>query len=284
MHSVAAGAPARHAAAGPHAPVCMRCAAVAQLLFMLWVATWVGLRHVLLLLLRSWGLRCALLSPPSCGCAAPRQVREHETGSHSVLLVNTVDRPGLLTGAGRGWGVAPVALQGLAPGLRAAGAVIRDARAAAREAAGGSGVSCHAAWLRRGSNGVPSRPCHPTPSRPLPFSPCPPTPPPRHCARAEGHQPQRGERGGGHHRPQRIRPLQHHVSGALSAGRAGQGKQRGTGVLRGEGVLRPLCEGGADAHALPAAALPLLHLAAPRPPPLTATTASRWRSQWRSWR
>ncbi len=25
-------------------------------------------------------------------------MREHETGSHSVLLVNTVDRPGLLTG------------------------------------------------------------------------------------------------------------------------------------------------------------------------------------------
>ena len=31
------------------------------------------------------------------------EVREHESGSHSVLLVNTVDRPGLLTGAaGRG--------------------------------------------------------------------------------------------------------------------------------------------------------------------------------------
>lgn len=30
------------------------------------------------------------------------QVREHETGSHSVLLVNTLDRPGLLTGEGSG--------------------------------------------------------------------------------------------------------------------------------------------------------------------------------------
>lgn len=34
------------------------------------------------------------------GIATQVEVREHESGSHSVLLVNTLDRPGLLTG---GW-------------------------------------------------------------------------------------------------------------------------------------------------------------------------------------
>lgn len=32
------------------------------------------------------------------GIVTQIEVREHETGSHSVLLVNTLDRPGLLTG------------------------------------------------------------------------------------------------------------------------------------------------------------------------------------------
>jgi UTP:GlnB (protein PII) uridylyltransferase len=36
------------------------------------------------------------------GIATQVEVREHESGSHSVLLVNTLDRPGLLTGE---WGV-----------------------------------------------------------------------------------------------------------------------------------------------------------------------------------
>jgi UTP:GlnB (protein PII) uridylyltransferase len=32
------------------------------------------------------------------GIVTQIEVREHETGTHSVLLVNTLDRPGLLTG------------------------------------------------------------------------------------------------------------------------------------------------------------------------------------------
>lgn len=73
------------------------------------------------------------------------EVREHESGSHSELLVNTLDRPGLLTGewvGGRGWWVQPVSpgCKPYLPGQRV------EARALV-ECVGGCTVAC----LRHGA-------------------------------------------------------------------------------------------------------------------------------------
>ena len=148
------------------------------------------------------------------------EVRESSNGAFSTLLVNTLDRPGLLTG---GW------VRGLA-GWRAGGRVPANVAYSkfstlllASEKPPGRGRGAHP-WMLAWGSGVgllhratTSHRATPRLSRSRALSSGPDTSETnapfwprlncRHRARAQGHQPQRGQRRGGHHRPQRLRQV-----------------------------------------------------------------------------